>query len=105
MRRLLRDLSKAKVALVVPVYSNSPGSLLNAATDPGSPCCFKKAAFQAHTAHFPPPKSIWNNKGLSFPRVSEPSSQPCETNGPQVMKAALGTEAGGRTYFVTHSSS
>lgn len=46
----------------VPVYCNSTGSLLNAATDQGSPCCFRKAAFHAYTVEFSSTKPAWNNK-------------------------------------------
>lgn len=60
-----------------------------------APAASGKQLFMRILLVFPPPKPIWNNKALSFPRVSEPSSQPRETDGPQVMKAALGTEAGG----------
>lgn len=51
---------------------------MNAATDPGSPCCFRKAAFHAYTAGFPPPKPFGILKrtlspGLVSHRVSHMS--------------------------------
>lgn len=99
--------SKSGASVVVPVYSNSPGSLLNAAAGLGSLCYFRKAALHACTAGFPSPKLIWNDKALSLPRVSEPSSQPCETDGPWVTKTTLRSvpKQGIKPSLFTHSSS
>lgn len=47
-----------------------------------------------YTAGFPTPKAIWNNKAISFSRVSEPLRQPRESDGPQAMNAVVGIESG-----------